>query len=240
MNRKKDTAVILTAAVDQYKTILAGYDAALRNKSLDLRVPVKNVMENLRSALDYMAHDIYEACCQPVRRARGQPDPKNIYFPYGRTVTDFKSGIDSSLPGLPDACPAIYSLLVSIQPFEAGDNWLYDLCSILNKKKHDRLTEQVRTESETHTVKGRHGSVTIPVNNPNAKVVSVPGAVKVFGVPAEFRQDGIWTPPSSELKHICTTWVAFTFAGTDVNVIDLLNKAVESINKFADELYKLI
>jgi len=56
----------------------------------------------------------------------------------------------------------------------------------------------------------------------------------------QFRQDGIRTSPSSGLKHIRTTWVVFTFAGTDVNVIDLLNKAVEGINKFADELYKLI
>jgi hypothetical protein len=240
MNRKSDTAVILTAAVDQYKKILAGYDAALRNKSLDLRVPVKNVMENLRSALDYMAHDIYEACCQPVRKASGQPDPKRIYFPYGRTEADFKSGIGSSLPGLAAASPPIYSLLVSIQPFTTGNNWLYDLCSVLNGKKHDRLTEQVRTEGETYTVQGQHGSVTVPVNNPNVKVVSAPGAVKIFGVPAEFRQDGIWTPPSSELKHIRTTWVAFTFAGTHVNVIDLLNIAIAGIIKFADELYKLI
>jgi len=82
MNRKNDTAVILDVAIEQHKLILAGYERALLNESLDLRVPVKNAMENLRSALDYMAHDIYEACCQPKQAASGQPDLKNIYFPF--------------------------------------------------------------------------------------------------------------------------------------------------------------
>lgn len=240
VNRKNDTNVILDAAFRQHKEITAGYEAALRNKSMDLRVLVKNAMENLRSGLDYMAHDIYEACCQPKRLASGLSDPKNIYFPYGRTENDFKSGVGSSLPGLDKASPPVYDLLLSIQPFTCGDNWLYELCFILNEKKHDRLTEQVRTETETHTVQSPQGSVTIPVNNPNMKVVSMPGAVKTFGVPAEFRQDGIYTAPSLDLKHIHTTWVGFTFAGTDVNVIGLLNKAVAGIRQFADSLHKMI
>ena len=54
MNRKNDTVVILDAAIEQHKQVLASYERALLNKSLDLRVPVKNAMENLRSALDYM------------------------------------------------------------------------------------------------------------------------------------------------------------------------------------------
>jgi len=240
MNRKNDTAVILDAAIEQHKLIVASYESALRNKSLDLRVPVKNVMENFRSALDYMAHDIYEACCKPTRMASGLPDPQNIYFPYGQTEREFKSGVGSSLPGLATASPAVYELLVSIQPFACSDNWLYGLCLILNENKHDRLTEQVRTENQTHTVESPHGRVAIPVNNPSAKVVSRPGAGKIFDVPAEFRVDGIYTPPYSELKHVRTTWVAFTFAGTDVNVINLLNKAVTSVKKFADDLYRLI
>jgi len=240
VNRKNDTKVLLDAAVEQHKQITAGYEAALRSKSLDLRVLVKNTMENLRSALDYMAHDIYEACCQPSRIANGLPDPKNIYFPYGRTNNDFTSGVGSSLPGLDTASPPVYDLLLSIQPFTCGDNWLYELCFILNEKKHDRLTEQVRTETETHTVQGSQGSVTIPVNNPSVEVVSRPGAVKIFGIPAEFRQDGIHTAPSPGLKHIRTTWVGFTFAGTDVNVIGLLNKAVAGVRQFSDSLSKLI
>src|SRR5512145_502440 len=130
MNRKNDVDAILVAAIQQHSTVRQGYERALQDKSLDLRVPVKNLMENLRSALDYMAHDIYESCCQAARTASGQPDPKNIYFPYGKTEADFKAGVGSSLPSLATLAPDIYKILLSIQPFACGDSWLCDLCVI--------------------------------------------------------------------------------------------------------------
>jgi hypothetical protein len=240
MNRRSDVESILIAATQQHGAVRQDYERALQDKSLDLRVPVKNLMENLRSALDYMAHDIYESCCQSARVASGQPDPKAIYFPYGKTEADFKGGVGSYLPGLATHAPDIYKILLSIQPFVCGDTWLYDLCAILNEKKHDRLKAQERLESETYTVESQHGSVTIPVNNPNVTVTSPPGAVKIFGVPAEFGRDGIRTAPSDALKHKRTKWVAFTFEGTNVNVINLLDKATAGIRNLAEELYQKI
>ena len=197
-------------------------------------------MENLRSALDYMAHDIYESCCQTTRLASGKPEPRNIYFPYGRSEADFRSGVGSSLPGLDTLAPNVYSLIALIQPFQRGDNWLYDLCSILNEKKHDRLTPQKRLETETYTVSSKTGSVTIRVNDPSGYVRSVPGAVKIFGVPAQFTDQGIRTAPSDKLTHKRTKWVAFLFEGTNVNVLGLLNKAVPGISDLAKKLYKEI
>lgn len=240
MNRRSDVDAILKEATQQYNTVRQDYERALRDKTLDLRVPVKNLMENLRSALDYMAHDIYESCCQSSRAASGKPDPKNIYFPYGKTEADFKAGVGSSLPGLATNASDVYKMLLSIQPFSCNDTWLYDFCVILNEKKHDRLKAQERSESETYTVESQQGSVTIPVDNPNFKVTSLPGAVKINGVPAEFRDNGIHTASSDRLKHSRTKWVAFTFTGTNVNVINLLDKATVSIKNFAEELYQKI
>ena len=117
MSRKDDIEVTLAAARDQYENICEAYDRALRDESLDLRVSVKNLMENLRSALDYMAHDIYESCCQTARLASGKPEPRNIYFPHGRSEADFRSGMGSSLPGLDTLASNVYSLIASIQPF---------------------------------------------------------------------------------------------------------------------------
>lgn len=239
MNRKADIKVLLDEVTRQYNKIIAGYEAALHNQSLDLRVPVKNLMENLRSALDYMAHDIYEACCQPSRAVKGISDPKRIYFPYGKDLNAFRSSIRSFLPGLESGSKAVFDLLLSIQPFTCGDSWLFDLCSILNDKKHDRLTEQIRTETQTHTVQGPNGSVSIQVN-PNVEIISTPNSMEIFGVPAEFRADGIYTAPSPLLKHTRITWVGFTFAGTSVNVLELLNKAVSGVTRFSESLNKLI
>ena len=89
-------------------------------------------------------------------------------------------------------------------------------------------------------MESQNGSVTIPVNNPNIKVTSLPGTVEIFGVPAEFRQDGIHTAPSDALKHKRTKWVAFTFEGTNVNVINLVDKATAGIKNLAEELYQKI
>jgi len=78
------------------------------------------------------------------------------------------------------------------------------------------------------------------VNNPNVKITSMPGAVKIFGVPAEFTAEGIRTAPSDKLAHKRTKWVGFTFEGSGVNVIGMLDKAVDRIADFAARLYKLI
>jgi hypothetical protein len=148
--------------------------------------------------------------------------------------------VGSSLPGLQTQAPAVYDLILAMQPFQSGDNWLYDLCSVVNENKHNRLQAQVRSETETHTVQSESGSVTVPVNNPNIKITSMPGAVKMFGVPAQFTDKGILTAPSGRIQHIRTKWVAFTFEGTEVNVIGLLEKAVKGVATFAEQLYRQI
>ena len=240
MSRKEDVETILIAAKEQYEDICEAYNKALHDESLDLRVPVKNLMENLRSALDYMAHDVYEACCQSAQVDFGKPKPRNIYFPYGRTEADFRSSVGSSFPGLATCAPNVYELIASIQPFSCSDNWLYDLCSILNEKKHDRLTPQVRSEKVTYTVSSGSGSVTIPVNDPSVQARSSSGAMEIFGVPAQFTDCGIRTAPSDKLTHKRIKWVALLFEGTNVNVLGLLNKAVPGISDLAKKLYKEI
>ena len=240
MCRRTDTRTIITTARKQYESIRKDYDHALVEHTLDLRIPVKNLMENLRSALDYMAHDIYDICCKPGRISSGKPDPHNIYFPYGRTDLDFRAGLGSSLPELENHNHAVYDLVASIQSFRCNDSWLYDLCSILNENKHDKLTAQVRSETETYSVESEHGKVSIVVNNPTVSITSMPGAVKIFGVPAQFTSEGIRTAPSDKLTHRRDKWVAFTFGGSNVNVIGMLDKAVTGITDFADKLYSLI
>lgn len=236
MSRKSDVEAILEATTIQHEEIKTKYKDALRNKSLDLRVPVKNIMENLRSSLDYMAHDIYEVCCKPTCSALGKSDPRYIYFPYGKSEQDFKSRISSVLPGLQSQSSDLYDLLISIQPFRCNDTWLYDLCSVLNENKHDRLVPQERKETETYSVKGKHGSVTI-LRKPGNRVTSKPGAGKIFGVPSQFLGNTIATDSHGDLKHVITRWISFSFEGTDINVLDLLDKSITGIQKFAVELY---
>ena len=119
----------------------------------------------------------------------------------------------------------------------SGSPWLCDLCYINNENKHDRLTPQTREEIETYTVEGPQGSVSITVNNPNIQVTSQPGAVKIFGVPAQFTPEGIETAPSN-LRHRRTVWVSFVFEGTSINVLNLLKDAVPGAEVVAKSIYE--
>ncbi|GAI33225.1 unnamed protein product, partial [marine sediment metagenome] len=115
----------------------------------------------------------------------------------------------------------------------------YDLCVINNENKHDKLTPQTREETETYTVRGPHGSVSVIVNNPNVRVTSKPGAVKIFEVPAQFTPEEIKTAPSG-LKHERTIWVSFVFEDTNIDVLNLLNKAVPDIETLATSIYDVL
>ncbi|RPJ57490.1 MAG: hypothetical protein EHM12_09100 [Dehalococcoidia bacterium] len=239
MSRKADVIALLDDCIAKHNDIKRRYNDALKNKSLDLRIPVKNLMENLRSALDYIAHDIYDSICKPDRAAKRLPDPRTIYFPYSQQPADFVSSIGSSLPNLSILSPNVYSIVESIQPFKSGNSWLYDLCKILNENKHDRLVPQERKETGTYTVKRQQGSVSI-ARGPGISVTSMPGAVTIMGVPADFRGDHIATHPAGNLKHEIITWVAFIFEGTAINILGLLDKSVPGIKAFSVSLYRIL
>lgn len=239
MTRHKDVLALIQESAKQYEEIKKSYDETLRDKSLDIRIKVKNLMENLRSILDYVAHDIYESVCRPQQQKSGKPDPRTIYFPYGRNEKDFNASIMNSLPDLEVLSVPIFSLINNVQPFISNNPWVCDLCSINNENKHDRLTPQVREEIETYTVKGPQGSVSTISNNPNVQVTSQPGAVRIFGVPAQFTPEGIKTAPSN-LEHTRTVWISFIFEGTSVNVLGLLKNAVPGVETLANSIYKEI
>jgi len=237
VKRYKDVIALIKESKEQYLEVKKLYDKSLKDQSLDIRIKVKNLMENLRSVLDYTAHDIYEDICKPYQQKSGKTDPSNIYFPYGKNENDFKASIGRFLPDLEILSPSIYKLIESFQPFASNNSWLYDLCSINNENKHDKLTPQTREEIETYTVSGPRGSVSTITNNPNIKVTSEPGAVEIFGVPVQFTPEGIKTAPS-DLKHKKTIWVSFIFEGTNINVLNLLNNVLLGIEDLTASIYK--
>jgi hypothetical protein len=237
MKRYKDVLALIQESTKQYEEVKELYDKALRDKSLDIRIKVKNLMENLRSILDYSAHDIYESVCRGYRQKLGKSDPRNIYFPYGRNENDFNSSIASSLPDLEVLSTPIFSLIKNEQPFISNNPWVCDLCGVNNENKHDRLIPQTREEIETYTVEGNQGSVSVIANNPNVQVTSLPGAVSIFGVPAQFTPEGIKTAPSN-LAHKRTIWVSFVFEGTSINVLNLLKNAVPGVEALVNSIYK--
>lgn len=241
--RKDQVCALLEHAKKDLDKIEFEYNKALKDKNTpySLRIDIKNFMENLRSVLDYLAHDIYDIKIKPVREAAGKPPIKKVFFPYGKkTKNDFESRIGACLPELDKINPALYSILESIQFHSSNDSWLCDFCDITNEKKHSSLVHQERTETQTMTASTDRASVTIPINNPNVSIQQGEGAdVRIGGVPVRLSNQGI-EPLAPGLQRTITTWVSYKFENTDITVLPFLKKIYSNISQISNKIYTKI
>jgi hypothetical protein len=147
-----DVQALLEAAEKQAEKIQALYGRALEGEQIQdqLAVLVKNMLENLRSALDYLGHHIRKRCCPSA-------NPKKLfYFPLLRTKADFLRKMKDWYPGLKENCPEIWRYLEGIQPYpQRGKRLrsLRDLKRLSNLTKHSRLVRQLRREAAVNDSK---------------------------------------------------------------------------------------
>ena len=128
--------------------------SSLSEKSVKptLLIEIKNVMENLRSALDFSAHGLFDKFSVS---SRANP---NIYFPYsrlGQSQADFQRSnrIETCIPGITTSRPDIVAKLESYQSFASTNNeWLPKFMELNNENKHSRLTPQTREEARQLTL----------------------------------------------------------------------------------------
>jgi len=219
------------------------YNKALNTTTIpsSLQIDIKNFMENLRSALDYIAHDIYEQQIAGHRASTGQSEITNIYFPYGKTEDDFKSGIGSSLPDLKAVSPNLYNILESIQPFKVADDWLYDFCSILNEKKHNTLSPQIREEKRSLNIDFGGASIQM---GPGSSI-SGTGFIGTSTAGIRLQDDTISgdSPAqrtSGNINQTIKRWISFNFADTGLEVLPLLKKALTSIKGISSDVYQIL
>lgn len=64
-SRKESIQALLKKAEAQLRDVETEYNRSLHAKAIEaeLRIDIKNLCENMRSALDYLAHDIRERFC---------------------------------------------------------------------------------------------------------------------------------------------------------------------------------
>lgn len=149
-------------------------EACLIKKSITkvLLVDIKNFFENLRSALDYSAHAIFEGFCTSTNHKH------KIYFPYALKkdkLTDFRSNkrIEKVFPGIGIKRPDIVLLFENFQWWQAGFEWLPDFMEMNNKSKHEKFSPY--TSVDGHDVKISGGG-TLKLEN-NSGIVFGPNAV---------------------------------------------------------------
>jgi hypothetical protein len=202
----------------------AAYEKSLHDKTIheDLKVDIKNIFENLRSCLDYLAHEMFEAHCLPA------PEPERLYFPIRSSRADFESVMDSEYPGLKSKCAPLFTYLETLQPYNTP--WLGAFNRLNNQNKHQNLAEQVRRETKSVTVARGGGSVSWGPG------VTFGSGVSVMGVPIDPRTQ--LPVPNNCVQTTITTWVDFKFAELDESAFPFIEKSLRSVEVTYESISK--
>lgn len=226
MKRAPGIEALLKKATSDATDLKAAYEESLAEKHVndDLKVSIKNIFENLRSCLDYMAHDAFDTLCGDT------PKPSKLYFPIRSTPTEFQQAIARDFPGLAVASKAVYDVLEARQPYI--DPWLGQFNKLNNHNKHQDLVEQTRTESRQVTVSRGGGSVSW------GQGVTFGGGVSVMGVPIDPRTQ--LPVPNTVARTEIVTWVDFRFREIDQSVLPFVDTSIANIKDMFSKLRVLI
>ncbi len=222
MSRENSIAALLKKCRNSIITLKSNYQASLDAKEVseDLKVDIKNILENLRSCLDYIARDIHDKFISGT--------PGILYFPIRHTTKEFNQAIKRDFPGLDQTASDIYAILEQNQPF--NDDWLGKFNRLNNDNKHEDLVEQTRTETKRVTVtsKRRGGSVSWGPG------VTFGSGVSVMGAPIDPRTQLPIQNSNTETK--VEIWVDFKFQDNNESVIPFLDKSVYNVESICSSI----
>ncbi len=216
MSRASSIEALLQKAKQDLASLKMSYETSLHEKHVrdDLKVTIKNIFENLRSCLDYLARDIFETYCSSSKM------PSRLYFPIRDTASEFGDAILKDYPGLSTSARDVVDILEAVQPYR--DPWLGQFNKLNNHNKHQELVEQTRTETRTIKVSNPQGSVTW-----TACGVKFGDGVKVMGVPIDPQTQ--MPVPNTVTKTEVNIWIDFRFKDVNEPVLDFVNKSVQNV-----------
>jgi hypothetical protein len=229
--RYGDIQALLTEAARQLREVEDKYQSSLTEKQIspDLKIKIKNLCENLRSVLDYLACDIRETKCSLPK------ENERFYFPITQNREQFESKTREWFPGLDSAAPNLWSYLETIQPYHgARTEWLGEFNRVNNENKHSALIEQTKTENERVIATSSNGG-RVEWSPQNVRFGS---GVSILGVPVDPHTQLPVPHPSLEVKRI--VWVDFYFEGIGKSALGLLKQATSGISQIAGKVRELL
>jgi len=181
---------LVADAAEQLQLVDEMYEESLEEQSVSprLQTRIKNVVENQRSALEYLANRIYEAY--------GDGKRAKSYFPVAESPEDFPRVFDLRLPGVAAGAAEVRAAIEERQPYRDGYGWLQDLVYLTNENKHRKLTAQTRKERSVSRW-----------NRPEATIEADDAGNIRIGPPAgdtnvRFEGDLREIPPDEELAYV--------------------------------------
>ena len=222
--------------MDRVKAI---YRESLAEKTVKpgLAVEIKNLMENLRSALDYAAAGLF------AKYGKSEKANPRIYFPYAlenQTADEFKRAnrVEACIPGLSTARSDIVAQLESYQAFSNGANvWLPRFMDLNNENKHEKLTPQARRE--TKELRLTSGGASISIGQGASISIGKGASIQIGSLVIPGGQTFDVNKPPATVgpgKTEVVTWVSFDFASNGEAVIPFLRRSLEGIDRIVTEL----
>lgn len=222
------------------KKIEKAYDESLVNKEIKttLLIEIKNFMENLRSALDYTAHELYDKYCHS-----SNPNP-SIYFPYAWGTCDkgrFQAEeiIENKIPGLTASRPDIVAKIETYQHFDdPRNNWLPVFMDLNNKNKHQELTAQVIKERKKLKISSEGRTMTLGGRMSISKGYQMKmGKMIILGGQSFDANNPPITSGEGTIEII--TWSSFHFSTNNVLVLPFLEQALNGTENIINELSEI-
>ena len=135
-----DIVALLNDAHDQIQVVKTLHDQALEDTAArgPLKSRIKNVLENQRSTLDYLAVAITK---------RYGSDKGFVYYPLAQSEQEFPSEMETKMPGVAGAEPAICDAIKRHQPFQSNGGWLREMNQLTRQQKHTGLSAQLVRET---------------------------------------------------------------------------------------------
>jgi|TARA_B110000503_G_C7029614_1_gene363418 hypothetical protein len=216
MNRGNNIQALVNKSKKDFSSLKADYDASLQHQTVseELKIDIKNIFENLRSCLDYIAHDIHEACITGNT-------PRRLYFPIRQSRSEFDQAINSDFPSLSSTQADVHSLIEAIQPY--NDDWLGKFNKLNNNNKHQNLEEQTKTESRHVEVKSPQGGGSVSWG----PGVSFGGGVSVMGAPID---PSTQLPAAgSNVNTTITIWIDFKFRENGESILPFVQRSIDKV-----------
>jgi hypothetical protein len=217
MKRADSIEALLKKVRIDFSRLKDEYNSSLHEKHVsdDLKVSIKNIFENLRSCLDYLAQDIFETHCANTKK------PDRLYFPIRPSEPEFVNAISKDYPALQSTAPKVYGHLEAVQPYR--DPWLGQFNKLNNHNKHQDLVEQSRAETRQVTVSRAGGSVSWGPG------VTFGSGVSVMGVPIDPNTQ--MPVPNAITKTEVVIWIDFRFREINQSVLPFTEASITNVDK---------
>jgi hypothetical protein len=218
----QDIYALVDEAERQLTKLRAEYEACLQLHEIRprMRVLIKNILENERSALDHLARLLVDEYGK---------DSDVVYYPLAWEEATFGAVMDSKMPGVASALREVAEVIAKFQPYRIDCKWLANLCNLVNENKHERLSAQTRQQQHRREVHGTGGTV----------VSWDPGAVTFGGGPGtEILINGEVVNPATQrtANTIDVVYVAWQFDELQQPVLAVLTEIQENLPVAVSEI----